>query len=126
MGTFDWAVKLAEELIAKNGEAVVITRHETVVDPAKPHLPAADAPTTVDGRAVFLNYNTQEAGKTYAPGSEILRDDKKVLLAASSQLSDVGLNGTITRADGTIFRVIKVKQLDPSGQKILYEVQARR
>jgi len=126
MGRFDSSQLLAKRLIDLNGEDAVVTVFTTTTpDPTKPWLPGESTPQDVPVRAVFLNYNTQESGKTYADGTDIHRDDKKVLIAALGLPVDPNLQGTITRQDGTKFRVIKVKLLDPNGQKILFEVQAR-
>jgi len=73
-----------------------------------------------------MNYNATDACRTYAESSEILRDDKKVLIAANGLTLDPSLQGNIARADGTVFRIVKIRLLDPAGQKILFELQARR
>lgn len=127
MGRFDSSQLLAQRLIDLNGETATLTVFTTVTpDPDKPWLPGDSAEQDVPVRAVFLNYNDQEAGKTYADGTEIHQDDKKVLIAALGLTIDPNLQGTITRQDGTVLRIVKVKLLDPNGQKILFEVQARR
>ena len=127
MGRFDSSQRLAQRLIDLNGEVATLTVFATTTpDPDKPWLPGESVEQDVPAKAVFLNYNDQEAGRTYAEGSEIHRDDKKVLIAALGLTVEPNMQGTITRADGTVYRVIKIKLLDPNGQKILYEVQARR
>lgn len=126
MRRFDSSQLLAKRLIDLNGEDAVVTVFtSTTPDPDKPWLPGESAAQDVPVRAVFLNYNTQDSGRTYADGSDIQRDDKKVLIAALGLTADPNLQGTITRQDGTKLRVLKVKLLDPNGQKILFEVQAR-
>ena len=127
MGRFDSQQLLAKRLIDLNGEDVVLTVFGgTIPDPDKPWLPGTSTSQNVSARAVWLNYNTQEAGQTYADGSDIQRDDKKVLVAAVGLTADPELLTKITRQDGTEFSIIKVKTLDPNGQKILFEIQARR
>ena len=127
MGTFDWAVDLAKQLIDANGESVTLKVFTTVLpDPNFPNEAGTSTPQELTAKAVFLNYSAKEAGRTYAEGSEIHRDDKKVLLAAKGLALDPNLQGTITRANGTTYRVIRVKCLDPAAQKIFFEVQARR
>lgn len=127
MGRFDSSAALAQRLIDLNGETVTLTVFASQTpDPTKPWLAGDSAEQTAPARAVFLNYSVQDAGRTYAPDSEIHRDDKKVLIAAKDLTLAPNMQGTITRQDGTVFRVKKVKLLDPAGQKILYEVQARR
>lgn len=127
MGRFDSSAALAKRLIDLNGETAILTVFASQTqDPDKPWLSDDSAEQSEAVRAVFLNYNTQEAGRTYAPGSEIHRDDKKVLVAALGLTLDPSLQGNITRADGTVFRIVKIKLLDPAGQRILFELQARR
>lgn len=126
MARFDRAQSLAERLIRLNGEQAILTLFSTTTpDPSKPWLPGDSTRQDVLVRAVFLNYNTQESGRTYAEGSEIHRDDKKVLVAAKGITVTPNLQGEITRQDGTKLRIVKVKILDPNGQKILFELQAR-
>jgi hypothetical protein len=126
MARFDRAQSLAERLISLNGERAILTLFSTTTpDPSKPWLPGDSTRQDVLVRAVFLNYNTQESGRTYAEGSEIHRDDKKVLVAARGITVTPNLQGEITRQDGTKLRIVKVKILDPNGQKILFELQAR-
>lgn len=126
MGRFDSSQLLAKRLIDLNGEAVTIKLFTTQPVPDKPWLPAQPTEQSVSAKAVFLNYNTQDSGKTYSDGTEIHRDDKKVLIAAQGLTADLNLQSTLTRQDGTVFNILKIKLLDPNGQKILYEVQARR
>lgn len=127
MGRFDSSIQLAKRLIDLNGEdAVLRVFTATTPDPTKPWLPGESVPQDVPVRAVFLNYNTQDAGKTYSDDTEIHRDDKKVLIAAMGLPVEPSMKGNVIRQDGTVFRVIKIKLLDPNGQKILYEVQARK
>lgn len=126
MGRFDSSQLLAKRLIDLNGESVTIKLFTTQPVPGKPWLPGQSVEQDVPAKAVFLNYNTQDSGKTYSDGTEIHRDDKKVLIAAQGLTADLNLQSTLTRQDGTVFNVLKIKLLDPNGQKILYEVQARR
>ncbi len=127
MTAFQWAIDLAKELIDANGEASVVKVFTTTTpDPNFPNETGDSVPQTVPARAVYLNYNTKESGATYSDGTEIHRDDKKVLMAAKGMINAPNLQGTITRANGLIYRIIKVKCLDPDGHAIYYEVQARR
>lgn len=127
MAAFDWAVNLAKQLINANGEAVTLTLYATSApDGNFPNETQPSVPFNDSARAVFLNYSTKEAGTTYGDGNEIHRDDKKVLVAADGLEFDPNLQGTITRADGLMFRIVKVKCLDPGNQKIYFELQVRR
>jgi hypothetical protein len=127
MGRFDSEQLVAEQLIDLNGEDATLETYSTnPPDPARPWLTGVNTTTQVPVRAVFLNYSSNEAGVTYADGTEIHQDDKKILIAARGLGSVVpNLQGCVTRQDGTKYRIIKVKTLDPAGQRILHEVQGR-
>ena len=127
MGRFDSSAALAKRLIDLNGEPVTLTVFASQPqDPLKPWVSANSTQQTVTARALFLNYSGKEAGRTYAPGSEIHRDDKKVLLAAKGLTLDPSLQGSVTRGDGTVYRIVQIVLLDPAAQKILFELQVRR
>ena len=127
MGTFDWAVDLAKQLIDANGESVTLKVFTTALpDTNFPNEQGDSTEQTLTARAVFLNYRAQDAGQTYKDGSEIHRDDKKVLMAAKGLTFNPNLQGNLQRADGSIYRIIKVVALDPDGPKIYFELQARR
>lgn len=126
MTAFQWAIDLAKQLIDANGEAAVLTVYETVANPDFPNEQAPSEERSFPARAVFLNYNDKEAGQTYKDGTEIHRDDKKVLMAAKGLPFSPNLQGSITRANGSVLRIVKIKSLDPDGPSIYFEVQARR
>lgn len=126
MAAFDWAVNLAKQLIDANGEAVTLKLFTSVDGAAGPWETQPSTEQTLNARAVFLNYSDKTAGQTYTDGTEIHRDDKKVLLAAKGLTFLPNLQGAIVREDGTEFRLIKIKCLDPGAQKIYFEMQARR
>lgn len=124
MGRFDSSQRLAQRLIDLNGEVATLTVFATTTpDPAKPWLPGESTPTQVPARLLFLNYGPSTM---YAPDSDIHRGDKKVLVAAQGLAADPNLQGTVTRVDGSVYRIVSIKQLDPSGQKIMYELQVRK
>lgn len=126
MTAFQWAIDLAKQLIDANGEAATVTVFTTTSNPDFPNETGESTETVVPARAVFLNYNTKEAGTTYKDGTEIHRSDKKVLMAAKGMSKFPNLQGTITRANGDVFRIVQVKTLDPDGPAIYFEVQARQ
>lgn len=126
MGRFDSQQALAKRLISLNGEDAIIKLQTTTEVPGKPHLNGPTTEVVVNCKAVFLNYTTQDAGKRYEDGTEIHLDNKKVLVAAQGLSAVPNLQASITRADGTVYRIKKIKTLDPNGQKILYEFQVNR
>lgn len=126
MGRFDSSIALARRLISVNGEDATITNQRVGDVAGKPWLNGPATKTTITCKAVFLNYTTQDAGKRYSDDTEVHLDDKKVLVAAQGLTAVPDLPATITRADGTEYRVLKIKLLDPNGQRILYEFQVRK
>ena len=60
-----------------------------------------------------------------APGSDILRGDKKILVSATG-LSFAPQPGDYLTIGGVQHSVINVKTLAPAGVPVLYTVQARR
>lgn len=126
MTAFQWAIDLAKELIDQNGEACEVTVFTSQVDPDHPNESLPSAALTFPARAVWLNYGTKEAGTTYQDGTQIHRDDKKVLMAAKGMPVAPNLQGTIARGNGEKYRIIVVKGLDPDGPSIYFEVHARQ
>lgn len=84
-------------------------------------MPLDDMPSVVQqGKCVVLNYKESLYN---APESLIEQGDKKLLLSAKGVTID-SLNGTI-EALGKSYRVISVKDVNPAGTAIVYEVHGR-
>src|SRR5690606_37452542 len=131
MARFDRAIQTALKLIKKNGEDTqLIVYTQQVDDPAKPWNGGEPTEQMLTARMVFLNFTEQgtsmNAGERYFEGSLIQQGDKKVLLAAAGLVFDPQLNGELVRKDGTIWKIVQMKLLDPNGQKILWTLQVRR
>lgn len=112
----------AERLIADKGTPCTITSAATQggFDP-ETGLPLPDMPaTTQQGVCVVLNYRDSLYN---APESLIEVGDKKLLVSANNVLID-GLNGTI-EALGHEYTILSVKELNPAGVKLIYEVHGR-
>lgn len=129
MGVFDGEQKDALELITEFGEDAVLTVFTTT---AGANDWDAGVPTeqTLTARMVFLNFSSQSNstgnGERYFEGSLVHVGDKKVLLAALGLAFAPNVNALITRADGTVWKIVQMKGLDPNGQQILYTIQARQ
>jgi hypothetical protein len=112
----------ALRLIAEKGTPCTITSASIQggFDPST-GMPTDDLPSTVQqGQCVVLNY--QESIYN-APESLVQVGDKKLLLSAKGVTID-RLNGTI-EALGSIYTVISVKDLNPAGITLIYEVHGR-
>jgi len=124
---FTWALDLAKQLIDANGEQVGLKLFQTATPNILfPNEVGVSTFTMLSARAVFLNYKGSEAGFSYKDGTEIQREDKKVLMAAKGLTQPPNLQGSITRANGDLYRIIQVIALDPDGTNIFFEVQVRR
>lgn len=126
MGTFDADIQTARELIAENGELGSLTVMATADNVDEPWNPGVPTEQTVQAAMVFLNFNLHGSGEKYFEGSLIHAGDKKVLLAADGLSVQPNLNALVTRADGSKWKVVNVKLLDPNGQRILYTMQVRQ
>lgn len=131
MAQYDRAIATALKLIKKFGGDTQLTVYtSTEVDASKPWR--ADVPTeqTLTARMAFLNFssqgNSEGSGERYFEGSLIQQGDKKVLLAAAGLAFDPALNAELKRKDGSIWKVVQMKLLDPNEQKVLWTLQVRR
>lgn len=126
MAAFDGDIQTAKELIAEFGEVSKVRR---VIpgepDPAAPWKPVQPTTVEVPVTAVWLNYNFQSSGELYVGGSLVKTGDKKVLVAALD-ISDITPSDLLVRADGSVYKVVNAKLLDPNGQKILWTLQAEQ
>jgi hypothetical protein len=120
-------IKTALELIAEFGadcQLKVFTA--TTPDPAQPWETAAPTEQVANPRMVFLNFKGNNSGETYWNGTLVQQGDKKVLLAASGLAFPPNLNALLTRADGSVWKVVNLHTLDPDGTPILYTMQVRK
>lgn len=85
-------------------------------------MPLEDIPATVQqGKCVLLNYSDSLYN---APESLIQVGDKKLLLSAKGVTID-SLNGTVS-ALGDTYRVMSVKDVNPAGTTLVYEIHGRK
>lgn len=122
----DFYSRLAEtsyKLISKKGTDCIITSAEISggFDP-ETGLPTDDLPATIQqGKCVVLNYRDSLYN---APESLIQIGDKKLLLSAKGVTID-SLNGTVS-ALGDTYRVMSVKDLNPAGVTLIFEIHGRK
>jgi len=127
MADFDWAVDLAMEALAENGESVTVTSYSRGTEGSTPGRPGAPVEHDDTVLAVFLPYGTMgRFGMTQTDNSEVLVGDQEVLIAAAALTAEPKPGTTIARTDGTVWVVQGVDQLNPAGTPILYTLWARR
>lgn len=125
MGQFDGEIQTALELIAENGEDAEL-KVLTTTSGAEEWDTGAPTEQVVTAKMVFLNFKGSSSGETYWNGQLVHQGDKKVLLAAAATAVAPNLNALVTRADGTVWKVVNLQRLDPNGQQILYTMQVRQ
>jgi hypothetical protein len=114
----------ALNLIASFGQT--ITLRDTVPGEYDPVTGGSTQETTVDqpAQAILQDYALQHAGMSYAEGTVIRQGDKKILVAAQG-LTPPQLTTTVI-ADGATWTIVNIKEINPAGTPLVYELQGRR
>ncbi len=111
---------VADSLIEEFGQLGAIRR---TVSPTGPDYDPAPGPE-VDYPAQFA---VMDYMATEIDGTRVLASDKKALLAVGTLTITPGLNDKLVEADGTVYRIVPpLKQLNPAGTPVMYELQCRR
>lgn len=123
----------ALRLIERFGQTV--TLRDTVPGDYDPVTGGSTPETTVDqpAQAILQDYALQQSGMSYAEGTVIKQGDKKILVAAMTkdangqpvQLTPPTL-ATAVIADGATWTIVNVKEINPAGTPLVYELQGRR
>lgn len=130
MARFDSAIKVAQRLIAKNGQDAILRRYSDAPAPDgdKPWRTGSPSSSGVPVRAVFLNMG--DMGERYMQGTEVQIGDKLVLIAGGDLAEPPDLRDRIHRdgggPDDEGWSIIKVVSLDPNGQQVLHQLQVRQ
>lgn len=105
----------------------VQTLRETVPGTYDPVTGAStgDTEKTQSATLILQDYSANESGQSYADGSEIRRSDKKIIIAAKGLAWPPSLTTTVD-IDGTLWRVVNVKQSNPAGTPLVYFCQGRK
>lgn len=125
MAAYDEDIQTALELIAEAGDLSVIVRMSPGPRPnpdPTPWNPVPPVQTESPVHAVWLNYSF---GEKMRAGTLIHEGDVKVLVPGAD-IGDITASDLLRNSGGEIHQVVAVKTLAPNGQKILFEVQARR
>lgn len=122
MGAYDNAVALARRLIDKKGGPLTLRSFMATAgaDPEKPWRPGGNTAVDQTPRGVFLDYEEK-----YVDGTSILRGDQRVFLAADGLTAPPEEEGLVIRGTQT-WKIIKVKELKPGEQSIMFELQVRK
>lgn len=82
------------------------------------------AATEQVGSCILQDYSLQESGAANMAGSDIRQNDKKILIAAQG-LTPPTLSTQII-ADGEAWTAVNIKEINPAGVPLVYEIQGRR
>ena len=121
---YDRMSATALNLIARFGQT--ITLRDTVPGEYDPVSGAQTPGVEVDqpAQAILQDYALQQAGMSYAEGTVIQQGDKKILVAAQG-LTPPQLTTTVI-ADGATWTIVNIKEINPAGTPLVYEIQGRR
>jgi hypothetical protein len=121
---YDRMASTALRLIEQFGQT--ITLRDTVPGEYDPVTGSQTPDVEVDqpAQAILQDYALQPSGMSYAEGTVIKQGDKKILVAAQG-LTPPQLTTTVI-ADGATWTVVNIKEINPAGTPLVYELQGRR
>lgn len=96
-----------------------------VYDPVEGEWTTPPGDISQPAQLLLLEYTAQESGQSYAEGSEILKGDKKIIIAAKGLNWPPALTTRID-VDGVLWQVVNVKEANPAGTPLVYFCQGRK
>lgn len=111
--------------ITKAGQAALLRRSTPGTYNTETATTAAPTVTNSPCYAVLFDYDLRDSGLSVAEASLIQAGDKQILIPASG-LTFSPTPGDLLIVGGVIWTVKKVKELNPAGIPILYELNGRR
>lgn len=129
MGVLNSLKAIADRMIAQEGQSVTVgfLGQSGTYDPTTgKNTPAATV--SITSKAVFLDYALESYSLTNSKGTLIEKDDKEVYLSHQTGFPrKPSPTDTIIDASGVKWRIITVKEDNPSGAlTIKYTLQVRR
>lgn len=121
---YDRMASTALRLIERFGQT--ITLRDTVPGEYDPVTGSQTPDVEVDqpAQAILQDYSLQQSGMSYADGTIIKQGDKKILVAALG-ITPPQLT-TAVIADGATWTIVNIKEINPAGTPLVYELQGRR
>ncbi|WP_312450068.1 hypothetical protein [Stutzerimonas nitrititolerans] len=121
---YDRMAATALRLIEQFGQE--ITLRDTVPGEYDPVTGGStpDVEVSQPAHAILQDYALQQSGMSYAEGTVIKQGDKKILVAAQG-LTPPTLTTTVI-ADGATWTIVNIKEINPAGTPLVYEIQGRR
>lgn len=114
----------ALRLIAQFGQPALLLdsqsgEYDPVTGEASPGLSTEQAAS-----CILQDYTLNESGAANLAGSDIRASDKKILIAAKG-LTEPTLSTKVV-VDGDTWSVVNIKEINPAGTPLVYELQGRR
>lgn len=121
---YDRMASTALRLIERFGQTV--TLRDIVPGEYDPVTGSQTPDVEVDqpAQAILQDYALQHSGMSYAEDTVIKQGDKKILVAAQG-ITPPTLT-TIVIADGATWTIVNIKEINPAGTPLVYELQGRR
>jgi len=121
---YDRMAATALRLIERFGQTITLRdtvpgEYNPVTGEMTPELPVVQP-----AQAILQDYGLQQAGMSYADGTVIRQGDKKILVAAQG-LTPPQLTTTVI-AGGATWTIVNIKEINPAGTPLVYEIQGRR
>jgi hypothetical protein len=110
----------AQALIDKFGRSVTLTKRTTsAIDGVAGTITSTEAASTA--KAVFFDYSGRETGKAFAADVVITTGDKKCIIAGVTPSLDCKVT-----VGADIYRVLNIKELNPGGTNLYFELMLRK
>lgn len=109
----------ADRLIGRFGRSGTLSRPGSPTGPA--YDPTPGTPTTYAVSYVVDDYRNSELD-----GTRVLQSDKKLTMAVKALSITPATSDTLVETDGSVYKIIDVKPLQPGATTLLWEIQARR
>lgn len=116
------------ELIAEFGQPVIITR-KTISKTSggyNPHLGSQPKYTTETQQGIAVFSDMKANGRTYADGSLVEAGDKNITLSAKELVFVPTTGDTVTDSSGVVWKIVNVKETNPAGTPVVYNIAGRR
>lgn len=120
MSKYQNEIDAAAGALKDRGQQLTLRIFSHGSDPDEPWKPAVATHTDTLVHGVFFRYSEE-----LVDGSEIHKEDQKVLIPAKGLPLAPDVNGHILRG-AEVWKIVKVRTLNPAGDPILHTIQVRK
>lgn len=107
----------AARLLTSKGQTLSFSRDNVTSFNPVTGEETTGAPVTYSGKGAVFGYGSSEIN-----GTDIQRDDRRIILEAVTTAPEVGDSVTINTI---VHRVVDVEQVNPAGTVVIYKLQVR-